>query len=143
MYFHVNILCDKASRKLTALNGVCRYFDFEKRRNSFKAFFESQFSYAPLIWMFCDRSANSRINRLHERALKMVYKDIDLDFDQLLFIDGNCTVHHKNIKQLLIEIFKHKNRLSPEIVNEMFTFPDLPNRPHRMVGNYTNATGKI
>ena len=40
-----------------------------------KAFIPSQFGYCPVIWMFHNRKLNAKINRLHERALKIVYKD--------------------------------------------------------------------
>ena len=34
--------------------------------------------------MFCERKANYRTNHLHERALRIVYKNRDLSFDDLL-----------------------------------------------------------
>ena len=49
-----------------------------------KAFIESQFAYCPLIWMFCQRSSNIRINHPHERALRTVYKDTESTFEDLL-----------------------------------------------------------
>ena len=39
------------------------------------AFILSQFSYCPLIWMFQSRKLNHRINKIHERALRL-YKMI-------------------------------------------------------------------
>ena len=35
----------------------------------------SQFSYCPLVWMFHSRTLNNRINKLHEKALRLVYKN--------------------------------------------------------------------
>ena len=40
-----------------------------------KAFAESQFGYCPQIWMFHIRGLNNKINRIHERALTITYKD--------------------------------------------------------------------
>ena len=56
----------------------------DKLRIILKAFIESQFGYCPLVWMFYSRSLNNRINRLNERALRLVYKDPNLTFDELL-----------------------------------------------------------
>ena len=39
------------------------------------SFFNSQFNYCPLVWMFHSRSIKNRINRLHERVLRIVYND--------------------------------------------------------------------
>ena len=36
-----------------------------------KTFVESQFGCCPLIWMFHSRGLNSKINRIHERALRI------------------------------------------------------------------------
>ena len=51
------------------------------------AFFSSQFGYCPLAWIFngrYDRRYNNKINRLHERMLRIVYKDYKLSFAELL-----------------------------------------------------------
>ena len=67
---------------------------------------ESQFSYSPLIWMLNSRSLNNKINRLHERALKIVYSDYKSSFNTLLEMDGSYSVHHRNIQSLALEIYK-------------------------------------
>ena len=38
-------------------------------------FFNSQFMYYPLAWMCHSRAKNSRVNRLHERCLRIIYSD--------------------------------------------------------------------
>ena len=70
---HVTSLCKKASQKLHVLARISHYMDLNKRRNLMKAFITSQFSYCPLIWMSHSRSLNNKINRIHERALRLVY----------------------------------------------------------------------
>ena len=44
------------------------------------SFINAQFSYCPLIWMFHDRCLNAKVNNIHERALKIVYKDTHADY---------------------------------------------------------------
>ena len=48
------------------------------------AFFKPQFNYCPLIWMCCNRSLNNKIDRFHERSLRIVYSDKISDFSELL-----------------------------------------------------------
>ena len=69
-----------------------------------KPFIESQFGYCPLVWMFCGRQENNRINHLHERALRMVYNDYELTFE----LDNLVSIHHGNIRLLSIELYKVK-----------------------------------
>ena len=40
-----------------------------------KAFFESEFGYCALGWMFCNRGCTNGINHLHEKTLRIVYND--------------------------------------------------------------------
>ena len=86
---------------------------------------QSQFAYCPLAWMFHDRGLNNKINNLHERALRIVYKDDNLTFDELLRKDNSVTIDHRNIQSLAIELYKAKNDLSPEIMREIFRSTDM------------------
>ena len=85
-----------------------------------KAFIEAQFSYCPLIWMFNDRNINRKINHLHERSLRIVYKDNKASFEELLRKDNSVTIHHRNIQSLAIELYKIKENLSNTIMNNLF-----------------------
>ena len=86
-----------------------------------KTFIESQFSYCPLVWMFCSRSMNNKINHIHERALRLVYQDYTTTFENLLKKDGSLTFHHRNIHQVAIEMFKVKHDFSPSFMQDIFT----------------------
>ena len=44
------------------------------------------------------RSINNRIDKLHVRALRLVYKDDEYTFEQLLDKDNNVTIHHRNLQ---------------------------------------------
>ena len=117
---HVSKLCKKGNQKLHALARVSKYMSKDKLRLIMRAFITSQFSYAPLTWMFHSRTLNNKINKIHERALRLVYDDENLTFQELLDLDGSITIHHKNIQRLAIEMFKIKNNLSPPLMNDIF-----------------------
>ena len=93
--FDENVLsqCKKAGKKLTALIRISKFMTFGQRRNIMKAFIESQFGYCPLVWMFCGRQTNARINHIHERALRAVYNDEISPFEELLGRDKSETIH--------------------------------------------------
>ena len=95
---HLTNICIKANRKLTVLTRMRKYLDFNKVRLLFKSFFESQFKYCPLTWMFYSRKTNNRINKLHERALRLVYSDYESTFEDLLTKDGLAWRGLKSIK---------------------------------------------
>ena len=72
---HVSSLCRKADNKMSVLTRLSNFMNFKQRRILLKTFIESQFGYCPLIWMFYSRRVNNSINDLHERSLRIVYKD--------------------------------------------------------------------
>ena len=123
---HVNNLCNKTSQKLNALARISKYIEPNQKRLIMKAFITSQFAYCPLVWMFHFRKINNRINRLHERALRMTYDDYASDFDSLLALDRTVIIHQKNLQVLATLLYKIKNHLSPEILNEIFSFNNQP-----------------
>ena len=81
---YVAEICGKANRKLSVLPRLSKFLYLDKRRTLFKSFIEAQLKYCPLIWMFCSRNSNKKINRLHERALRLVYDDCSSSFETLL-----------------------------------------------------------
>ena len=106
----------KANKKLSALSrmatSLARFLTFEKKRLIVKAFIESQFKYCPLVWLFHSREANNKVNKLHERALRIIYDDYASSFHELLVKDRSFSVHHCNIQFLAIEIYKIINGIS-------------------------------
>ena len=125
---HVENICNKASGKVTALTRLIKIVSKEKKKILMNAFIESQFSYCPLIWMFChSRRLNKRINHIHERGLRIVYEDYTSSFAELLKINGSVSVHHRNIQLVAIVMFKVKYELCPEIMRDIFQLNLDPN----------------
>ena len=123
---HVKSLCKKANQKLSALTRLSSLMSFDQRKLIMNAFITSHFSYCPLVWMLHSRKLNERINKIHERSLRVVYQDYLTPFDELLTIDNSKTIHHRNLQKLMIEIYKIKNGYAPTIINSLFEIVDLP-----------------
>ena len=78
-----------------------------------KTFIQSQFNYCPLVWMFHNRTLINKINKLHERPPRIVYKNEILTFQELLDKHDSVTIYHRNLQRLATEMYKIKNNLSP------------------------------
>ena len=72
---HLNDVISKASRKVNALSRVVPYMSLSKKKILINSFFNSQFRYCPLISMLHSRMMNNKINRLHERCMRLIYED--------------------------------------------------------------------
>ena len=89
------------------------------------AFFKSQFSYCPLSWMFHSRTSNSKINRLQEICLHIIYSYNTSSFTDLLEIDKSVSVHYRNIQDLATELQKFVNNGSPMLVSDSFKLNNM------------------
>ena len=69
---HIENICKKAGQKLHALARIANYMNITKKRSIMNAFILSQFLYCLLKWMFHSRKLNHRINKIHERDLRIV-----------------------------------------------------------------------
>ena len=98
---------------------MANFLSFNERWTLFKAFVECQFKYCPIVWMFHGRRTNNKINRLHQRALRIVYDDDVSIFDQLLAMEKSFCIHHQNIQGLLIEIYQALHDISGNISKEL------------------------
>ena len=56
--------------------------------------------------MFHKRQINDKINKLYERALRIVCNDTVASFENLLIKDKSFMIHHQNFQSLAIKICK-------------------------------------
>ena len=117
---HIHKICDRASQKLNALARISSFMSLVIGRLIMKAFVNSQFGYCLLIWMSHNRTLNNRINRIHEQALRIVYRDKTSNFTELLQKENAVTVHQTNLQVLATKVYKVKMGLVPQLVKELF-----------------------
>ena len=114
---YIPSLSRKAGNKLCVLARPSNFMSFNQRHILLKTFTKSQFEYWPLIWMLLySRRVNNKINHLHERSLRIVYKDNYSSYVDLLVKDKSFTIHQRNIQSLAIELFKVKRNHSNVIM---------------------------
>ena len=90
------------------------------KKRIFSSFIKSQFTYCPLVWMFCTKHSIGRINSIHERCLRLIQQNYTSDFEVLLENSNEKPVHQKCIELLMIEVYKYLNDLSPDIMSDIF-----------------------
>ena len=110
---HFSSLCKRVSQKLHALARVSTFMN---------SAINAQFSYCPLIWMLHERNLNARV---HERALRIVYKDTHSDYEALLKLDNAVSVHQRYLQYLMTEMYKTRNSLYTSFMRELSKPRDL------------------
>ena len=122
---HIKGFCSKASNKISALRRIRSFISIEKAKLLYEAFVKSIFNYCPLIWMFCSKEYNNLINKTHKRALRVVYQENDSSLNDLLKIDNSTTIHVKNLRILMCEIYKSLHNLNPTFMQDLFCLKSL------------------
>ena len=59
------------------------------------------------------------MKRLYERALRIAYADYTSRFEEFLIKDGTVTVHHRNLRVLVIEMYKVFHNQSPKFIKKL------------------------
>lgn len=95
---HVKCLYDN-QRNTTVLIIIRKYLDSTKLKFYLKHFFNSQFKYSSLTWMFHSRNANTKSNKLHQNSLKLACGDNYRSTSEELL--------GKDLSLFIILIYKH------------------------------------
>ena len=117
---HMSELRRRASYKLHTLRRIRKYLIIEKAKLLVNAFINSQFNYAPLIWMFANKSSIDKILKIHKRTLQIVYDVYDESYEKLLNRSDDISIHQKHLRHLAIEVYKSLAKLNPGFMWNFF-----------------------
>ena len=123
---HIENLCSTVSNRLRVLARIRKFISFELEKRLSGAYIMSTFRCCPLIWVFCSKTANKLINKIHKRSLHLTYEMEDANFEDLLIKGSSWTIQENNVQKLLIEINKHLNHISFPIMQEFFDLQVTP-----------------
>ena len=74
---NISKLCRRALYKLHTLRRINKYLTVEKAKLLANVFINSQFNYAPQVWMFANKSSIDKILKIHKRTFQIVYDVYD------------------------------------------------------------------
>lgn len=110
----------KKQGKLIALARLSNFLKLTQRKNLMETLAKSQFRFCSSTYMFCGRRTIFIISQWHERTLRIVYKNQNLSFNEIIKKDGYFTIHHRHIQTISMELFRVKSDQSREIINNIF-----------------------
>ena len=89
-----------------------------KARLLANGFIHCQFLYAPLIWMFPNKSSNNKICKIHFKILQTVHNVLDKSYEELLAVSNDITVHQKHLPILAIKVYKSLVKTNPDFMSD-------------------------
>ena len=69
---HINNICKVASVKIKGLGRIRNKLNLSQAKILYNSFILSQFNYCCLVWMFCSKTLQNKINQIQKRALCIV-----------------------------------------------------------------------
>jgi len=127
---HVHGICKKANQKLHAFGRLRPYLRSDQSKLLLNEVVLSSFSYFLQVWLFCRKTDNKEIDRTHKRVLRILCRDYESIFEELLERDNTKTTHTKNLQKLMIEVYTLLNHLNPEYMWEFFSKRDVQYNLH-------------
>ena len=75
--------------------------------------------------MFCDRTLDNKINRIHRTALCIASQNTTADFNTLLPESNSVSIHKRDLQLLMIEVYKNVQNINPSFMKEIFVQKDI------------------
>ena len=71
--------------------------------------------------MFCSRTSMNKLNNIHEKCLRLLKNDHDLNFNGRLESSHELSIYKTCINYLMIEVYKYFHGLSHKLMTDIFT----------------------
>ena len=72
------------------------------------------------MWHFCSAKSVKKIEKIQERALRILYNNFFSDLESILHKSGKSTMELKGLRTLALEVFKTQSNMNPEYLKEIF-----------------------
>ena len=118
---HISNICRSAANQLNALYRLKRFLGFKVNRILINSYIMANFNYCLLVWMFLSVSLLKKIENLLKRALRFLYNDFDISYEELLLKSDRATMRINRSRLLYNEIYKTINNLNPEFMRDLFS----------------------
>ena len=99
---------------------VVRYLEPQKASLLYNSFILTNFNYCPLIWMFCGKTTNDKVNSVHKHALRVLLNDYTSSSEELLHRNEEVTIHDKKLQKLMLEVYRCMTSGNPSFLWEFF-----------------------
>ena len=78
------------------------------------------FNYCPLVWHFCGATNNSKLEKIQERCLRIIYKDYESPYETLLGTTNTTSLVVSRLRLILLEVYKSLHQLNAKCINGLF-----------------------
>ena len=117
---HISNIAKRASQQINVLQRLSKFLCFDSRLLVYNSFISSNFKYCPVTWMFCGKSNVSKLEKIQERALRFVYRDMSSSYEFLLQKGRFLSLSMFRVYFLAVEVYKCVRGSNPPYLNDLF-----------------------
>ena len=77
----------------------------------------SNFNYCPLLWHFCGATYNSKLEKIQEKCLRIIYKDYESTYETLLETTNTTSLVVSRLHLILLKVYKSLHQLNAKCMN--------------------------
>ena len=96
------------------------------------AFIDSQFNYAPLIWMFCRNGLYLKMQKSHHKTLKVIYQS-NKTYEELLELSETVSIHQRHLRFSVTKVYKSFSYLNPKFMCSFSTLKEILYNPKKVL----------
>ena len=118
---HIGELCIKAGQRVGVLSRLGNLIPTEAKLLLYKSSILPHLTYCHLIWHFCKASDARKVERVQERALRIVYNTHSVEYSNLLNRANLPSLQNRRLQDLATLMYKVKYGLVPRNVVDIFS----------------------
>ena len=117
---HIRNLCKKVAKQVNAMSRLSSMLSPQTKWSVFNSFVKSNFAYCTVVFHHCGVQNDKKLEKMHERAIRVVYNDYVSPYKTLLERSKRKLLYEEREDMLIELVFKVLHGLSPPIDNNMF-----------------------
>ena len=117
---HISKIYKTASQNTNCLARIRNCISVKQSRLLYNAYIKSAFGYAPLVWMFCQKTSYKKRENVQKRALRLVFWEHEKSLNEICDSHEEMNQHSRHLCSLSREIFKIFLNLNPSFMSELF-----------------------
>ena len=95
---HISNIYRPSANQSNAIITLKQFLGFKEKRILKNSCFMENFNYCPLVWMFSSGSSLKKIENLQKRALRYLYNDYEISYEEFLLISNRATMNVNRLR---------------------------------------------
>ena len=119
---HIGNLC----KRIGVMSRFRNIMPSNAKLTIYKSAILSHLTYCSIVWHFCKVADKGKIERLQEKALRVVFCDKSMPYAQLLIKAYLPSLQNRRLQDIAILMYKVNSGSAPHYIKEMFILKETP-----------------